>query len=377
MKRLACEMCGGTDLIKQDGVFVCQNCGMKYSVEDAKKMMIEGTVDVKGTVKVDTSGELENLYQIARRAKDDNNGENAAKYYDMILLKDPTSWEASFYVVYFKALECKIAQIRSAAISVSNCEKNVLMLIRDNVPEDEQADAVKEVMLRSLLIANMLANGAKSHYDEISPDIKNDYIQEYVNNVCAARDIMYTCGTQIDSIFQENTEIGKLAADAWKSGIEIHTRVLSYFADKSANEEIIMSYVKKIGKYDSEYTENYINSKQKKILKDELAILKEDLIKTEKDSPMSKSDMAIRSIVMGVGASLVLTIYMIVSSTDSILDTMLTGLMVALLMPGLFFIVLLITNAGKSSKQKENQEKIASLKSQIEAKQAEIDNLKM
>lgn len=377
MKRLACEMCGGTDLIKQDGVFVCQNCGMKYSVEDAKKMMIEGTVDVKGTVKVDTSGELENLYQIARRAKDDNNGENAAKYYDMILLKDPTSWEASFYVVYFKALECKIAQIRSAAISVSNCEKNVLMLIRDNVPEDEQADAVKEVMLRSLLIANMLANGAKSHYDEISPDIKNDYIQEYVNNVCAARDIMYTCGTQIDSIFQENTEIGKLAADAWKSGIEIHTLVLSYFADKSANEEIIMSYVKKIGKYDSEYTENYINSKQKKILEDELAILKEDLIKTEKDSPMSKSDMAIRSIVMGVGASLVLTIYMIVSSTDSILDTMLTGLMVALLTPGLFFIVLLITNAGKSSKQKENQEKIASLKSQIEAKQAEIDNLKM
>ena len=377
MKRLTCEMCGGTDLIKQDGVFVCQNCGMKYSVEDAKKMMIEGTVDVKGTVKVDTSGELENLYQIARRAKDDNNGENAAKYYDMILLKDPTSWEASFYVVYFKALECKIAQIRSAAISVSNCEKNVLMLIRDNVPEDEQADAVKEVMLRSLLIANMLANGAKSHYDEMSPDIKNDYIQEYVNNVCAARDIMYTCGTQIDSIFQENTEIGKLAADAWKSGIEIHTRVLSYFADKSANEEIIMSYVKKIGKYDSEYTENYINSKQKKILEDELAILKEDLIKTEKDSPMSKSDMAIRSIVMGVGASLVLTIYMIVSFTDSILDTMLTGLMVALLMPGLFFIVLLITNAGKSSKQKENQEKIASLKSQIEAKQAEIDNLKM
>ena len=377
MKRLACEMCGGTDLIKQDGVFVCQNCGMKYSAEDAKKMMIEGTVDVKGTVKVDTSGELENLYQIARRAKDDNNGENAAKYYDMILLKDPTSWEASFYVVYFKALECKIAQIRSAAISVSNCEKNVLMLIRDNVPEDEQADAVKEVMLRSLLIANMLANGAKSHYDEISPDIKNDYIQEYVNNVCAARDIMYTCGTQIDSIFQENTEIGKLAADAWKSGIEIHTRVLSYFADKSANEEIIMSYVKKIGKYDSEYTENYINLKQKKILEDELAILKEDLIKTEKDSPMSKSDMAIRSIVMGVGASLVLTIYMIVSFTDSILDTMLTGLMVALLMPGLFFIVSLITNAGKSSKQKENQEKIASLKSQIEAKQAEIDNLKM
>jgi len=41
MKQLVCEMCGGNDLIKQDGVFVCQNCKTKYSVEEAKKMMVE------------------------------------------------------------------------------------------------------------------------------------------------------------------------------------------------------------------------------------------------------------------------------------------------------------------------------------------------
>ena len=70
MKQLTCEMCGSTDIIKQDGVFACQTCGMKYSVEEAKKMVVEGTVDVSGsTVRVDTSGELANLYQIARRAK--------------------------------------------------------------------------------------------------------------------------------------------------------------------------------------------------------------------------------------------------------------------------------------------------------------------
>lgn len=34
MKQLTCEMCGGTDLMKQDGAFVCQNCGMKYSLEE-------------------------------------------------------------------------------------------------------------------------------------------------------------------------------------------------------------------------------------------------------------------------------------------------------------------------------------------------------
>lgn len=37
MKKLVCEMCGSSDLIKQDGLFVCQYCGAKYSVEEAKK----------------------------------------------------------------------------------------------------------------------------------------------------------------------------------------------------------------------------------------------------------------------------------------------------------------------------------------------------
>lgn len=37
MKQLTCEMCGSTDLIKQDGVFICQSCGTKYSIEEAKK----------------------------------------------------------------------------------------------------------------------------------------------------------------------------------------------------------------------------------------------------------------------------------------------------------------------------------------------------
>lgn len=61
MNQLTCEMCGSTDLLKQDGVFVCQTCGCKYSVEEAKKMMIEGTVDVSGsTIKIDRSSEIDN-----------------------------------------------------------------------------------------------------------------------------------------------------------------------------------------------------------------------------------------------------------------------------------------------------------------------------
>ena len=37
MKQLVCEMCGSNDLVKDNGLFVCQSCGCKYTVEEAKK----------------------------------------------------------------------------------------------------------------------------------------------------------------------------------------------------------------------------------------------------------------------------------------------------------------------------------------------------
>lgn len=52
MKQLMCEICGGSDLIKQDGVFVCQHCGTKYSVEEAKKMINAEKIKIDGTVKI-------------------------------------------------------------------------------------------------------------------------------------------------------------------------------------------------------------------------------------------------------------------------------------------------------------------------------------
>ena len=41
MKKIICEMCEGTEFVKENGMFVCQECGMKYSVEEAKKLMRE------------------------------------------------------------------------------------------------------------------------------------------------------------------------------------------------------------------------------------------------------------------------------------------------------------------------------------------------
>ena len=257
MKKIVCEMCEGSEFLKQDGMFVCQGCGMKYSVEEAKKIMVEDDVEAPvkkvNTVKVDASDELSNLYQLARRARENNNSENAAKYYDMVLVKDPNSWEANFYSVYYESMSCKIAQIQSAAIKVNNCEDTVLSLIKDSITDpDELYKAIDTICADLIEISNMLFYAAKNHYDGINYQIKNNYQQEYLNNCCAARDILYNFGDYVIQYFGDIYG-ASIAAPCWKVAINQHKILLPSFKNKDININNINSYVNKIKKYDPNY----------------------------------------------------------------------------------------------------------------------------
>jgi len=133
MKQLTCEMCGGTDLMKQDGAFVCQNCGMKYSVEEAKKMMIEGTVDVQGTVKVDNTDFVQKYIANARRAKEKEDWSETEKYYNMVEQNDPTNIEAIFYSTFARVKQALLeAETKDKRQGVFNVLVKSVSIIDDN-----------------------------------------------------------------------------------------------------------------------------------------------------------------------------------------------------------------------------------------------------
>ena len=257
MKVLKCEMCGSQDLVKDGGVFVCQSCGTKYTVEEAKKMMVEGTVDVKGTVKVDTTDELKNLYEIARRAKDSNNSANAAKYYDMILVKDPSSWEANFYVTYFNALSCKLGEIWTEASNVDSSIKTVLELIKKEVTDkNEQINALTEVSSRLIELGQMFYNASSNHFTQYTqvegvPD-------ECANNVFLAGKIGYTLGDSIVEVFGEE-DYKDLIIKAWSHGINCNDGAHQIYWTASGsrvepNKAIAAEYRNKITAIDPQAT---------------------------------------------------------------------------------------------------------------------------
>ena len=124
-------MCGSTDLIKQNGVFVCQTCGCKYSVEEAHKMMIEGVVDVSGSIiKIDNAAQVQKSLDNARRARVKEDWLEAEKYYNLVEREEPQNLEAIFFSAYSKAMQTLIDKnifVRQDAFKVFiNCFSLIL-----------------------------------------------------------------------------------------------------------------------------------------------------------------------------------------------------------------------------------------------------------
>lgn len=145
MKQLSCEMCGSTDVVKQDGLFVCQTCGTKYSTEEAKKMMIGGTVTI------DKSSETKKLKILAKRYYDNGEYEKADDYYDRIIEADPHDWEAVYYGGLASAFRSSLDNSRLSEAIIG--AENAINL----VPEDQREEKLEE--FRKELIVVIIHHG--------------------------------------------------------------------------------------------------------------------------------------------------------------------------------------------------------------------------
>jgi len=184
MKKLTCEMCESTDFVKQDGVFVCQSCGTKYSVEEAKKLMTEsvgGDTNTAPTASVDNSAKLDNLYKLARRAKDENNAEKAAQYYEKILLEAPTDWEAMFYSNYYGAIKkWQEDEKLSAVTSLQNCIGNVIDVVGGT---DKAYNVITEMSEQLNDICSFFCEDNKDHFESFYEQYKDAGYSSHNHNV--------------------------------------------------------------------------------------------------------------------------------------------------------------------------------------------------
>lgn len=161
MKKIVCELCEGTNFVKENGMFVCQGCGTKYSAEEAKSMMqeVEGdTAPVTDTTSAVLAGnpnqqQIDNILILASNAYDANNKKETENYCNKAIELDATCYKAWMLKGKSIGWQSKIDDLRIEEASHSFCKAI------DFAPEEEKENlktqAVEELKKLGLALISL------------------------------------------------------------------------------------------------------------------------------------------------------------------------------------------------------------------------------
>lgn len=171
MKRMQCELCGGTDIVKDGDFFVCQSCGTKYTAENARKMMVEGVVQVEGTVKTDRSEDIDKFLSLSNEALSSNNFANAEKYANRVLEIDPKNREA--WHIKAKAIDWQSSITNDRFVESVRSYKHYVELLTNEIESKQSV----EITAEALLLAKEINEGARAEVDLFCKPFANKWSQ--------------------------------------------------------------------------------------------------------------------------------------------------------------------------------------------------------
>ncbi len=226
MIAVKCPQCGADIQLDDSREFgFCNYCGTKI-IQD--RIIHEH----KGSVKVDNSERINNLYQIARREKELFDIGAAAKHYGMILIECPNDWEAQFFTTYFESLSCSIAQISSAADKISKAATFALVFInRSDLSLIEKKKAVVEIALYVSKAGIMLYKNAEQYYIEHDWLEDNPYSMgkiDFYDRADKASKLISGVAFAIDLTFEEHS-IAKVSVEPAKIAAKQTIEWLGYY----------------------------------------------------------------------------------------------------------------------------------------------------
>lgn len=179
MKKIVCELCDGTEFVKEGGMFVCQGCGTKYTAEEAKSMMkeVEGG-PVVGTPAVNPNQQkLDNILLLASSAYEADNKAEAENYCNQAIVMDAMCYKA--WMLKGKAVgwQSKIDNLRIEEAAHSFCKAI------DFAPEEEK-ESLKEQAVQELKNLGIALISLRKQRFSGSPD------KEELNGFSTARKVL-------------------------------------------------------------------------------------------------------------------------------------------------------------------------------------------
>ena len=162
MKKIVCELCEGTEFTKEGGFFVCHGCGTKYSLEEAKSMMVEvegaePAINAAPTASVSmgnpNQAQIDNILVLATTAYEAQNYAEAENYCNRAIELDAMCYKAWNLKGKAVGWQSKIDSLRIEEAAHSFCKAI------DFAPEEEKEDlknqAVEELKKLGLALITL------------------------------------------------------------------------------------------------------------------------------------------------------------------------------------------------------------------------------
>lgn len=204
---LVCELCGGSNFVKKDGAFECQDCGCKYSVEEARALMSGGAAATSAPrasvapVVHDNSAQIKNMLANAKSSYDAGSYSTAFNQCNEILNLAPKNFDALLYKGLSAGMQSSVAnpRLREAGKYIA---EGIKTLISD-IPTSGPSGAVR---LEAAKISADVILAYKMFYVVVDLNVAlfNDYYIEQLR-ACTARKSSANSLISLDDLSNPNS----------------------------------------------------------------------------------------------------------------------------------------------------------------------------
>ena len=228
MKKIVCELCDGTEFVKEGGMFVCQGCGTKYTAEEAKGMMreVEGAAPVSGGTPVSSATmgnpnqqQIENILILASTAYEASNLQEVENYCNKAIELDATSYKAWFLKGKAVGWSSTIEKLRIEEAAHSFCKAI------DFAPEDER-DSINDEAVEEIQKLGLALMGTRKNRFVVSPQSEADSFESDMKTICGALVVLLQHDNAVDMpqeylhqictiMYEAGVEASKKADDAY------------------------------------------------------------------------------------------------------------------------------------------------------------------
>lgn len=183
--------------------------------------------------------------KLARTARDEDNSEDAKRYYDMVRTENPENGEAKVFYQIYTFWESKKGESENRFEAVTKVLAPSIRLIAQSEDTIDAKLDIISAIIKEFAPMTRVAN--KSYMDCQTGSAKFASGRILTSGAVG----LYNLGDAIASEFPDNAKAMTLAATAWKEGIEIQNK---YYAKQyNYQGRTVDQYVTKIQKVDSSY----------------------------------------------------------------------------------------------------------------------------